>query len=259
MYHYDVIGDPGDQAMHWEQQMGPDTCAVMAERSLIEQFTGISLSEEEAAYISASNGWYHPGGGTPTSDVGNLMDLYGIQNHRVMNATISDLANELQAGHGVIVGIHSSELWEDGLLADLKHALCKGLGLDNSSFNPADHAVCVTGIDVTNPDNPMVILNDSGHAGGAGVAYPLDKFMDAWENSDFYYIATDNAIPEIADTDSINWGQWISDFASYAAGGFAAGVVIGAGGDLETGINIGIEVGSMVENFFSDPDAICMI
>ena len=156
-----IIGTPDIQAGSWELQMQPDNCAVVAEMSLINQF-GIGLTQEQADYISSSNGWYHPGGGTSPADIGNMMDMYGIPNHSVQNATLDDLARELQAGHGVIVGLDSDQLWDQGPLNDLKIALCKGLGLDSSQFMPADHAVVVTGIDASEPNNLMVILNDSG-------------------------------------------------------------------------------------------------
>ncbi|WPX40845.1 hypothetical protein QET93_001850 [Akkermansia sp. N21116] len=178
-----IIGTPDLQADAWQFQTQPDSCAVVAEMSLINQF-GYGLDQDQACYISFSNGWYQPGAGTSLSDIGNMMDMYHIPNHSVQNATLGDLARELQAGHGIIVGIDSDQLWDQGPLNDLKIALCKGLGLDSSQFMPADHAVVVTGIDASDPNNPMVILNDSGSPDGQAIHYPLDKFMDAWENSD---------------------------------------------------------------------------
>lgn len=128
-------------------------------------------------------GWYVPGYGTSIDDLGNLMDLYDIPNHSVANASIADLARELEAGHGVIVGVNSGQLWDTGPLNDLINFICKVLGLDNSTYMPADHAITVTGIDMSDPSNPMVIINDSGVPNGQAMPYPLDKFMDAWENA----------------------------------------------------------------------------
>ena len=112
-----------------------------------------------------------------------------------MNADITDLARELQQGHGIIVGVNSGELWSQGILAELRSWLIENLGLDNAAFTQADHAVVVTGMDFSDPGNPLVILNDSGMPDGAGAAYPLDRFMDAWENSGFFYTATDVSLP----------------------------------------------------------------
>ena len=48
----------------------------------------------------------------------------------------------------------------------------------------ADHAVEVIGFDYSDPNNPMVILNDSGTPDGCGELVPLDVFVNAWEAGD---------------------------------------------------------------------------
>lgn len=236
-----IIGDPVDQSSYWEMQTAPDNCAVVAELSIMHQF-GVDITQDQANYISAANGWYHPGGGTSPNDIGNMMDLYNIPNHSCQNATVADLARELQQGHGVIVGVDSDQLWDQGLLAEMKIALLKGLGFDTPELMPADHAVVVTGIDTSDPNHPMVILNDSSHPNGAGVAYPLDRFMDAWENSHFYYTATDNPIPtnNVEDIEHIDFSPWLVGFVV----GVAATVIVTA---------------SLVEDFFADPHNIAMV
>ena len=195
MYDY-YIGDPEAQIDDHIHQNEIDNCAVAAETSLINQFLDSPLSLEEANYTSLTNGWWQPGVGTTPGDVGNMMDLYDIPNHTVMDASLEQLAAELQQGNGVIVGVNSSELWDQGMLNDFKQFLMEVFGLDTPDFNPADHAVVVTGIDVSDPSNPQIIINDSGLAGGDGNRYPLDKFADAWKNSGLYYTATDNPIPD---------------------------------------------------------------
>ena len=54
----------------------------------------------------------------------------------------------------------------------------------------ANHAVQVIGIDNSDPDNPVVILNDPGHPNGQGVRVAADDFMDAWEDSDNFMVST---------------------------------------------------------------------
>jgi hypothetical protein len=142
------IGDPASQMDDWIFQNEIDNCAVAAETSIINQFFGEQLSLDDASYISASQGWYEPGMGTDPSEIGNLMDLNGIPNHTVIGATMQELAFELQQGHGVIVGVNSSELWDQGILNDIKQFFCEAFGYDTAEFNPADHAVTVTGIDM---------------------------------------------------------------------------------------------------------------
>jgi hypothetical protein len=190
------IGDPAAQMDDWIYQDQIDNCAVAAETSLINQFIGGGLTLDDASYISASNGWYEPGGGTMPGEIGNLMDLNGVPNHSVINASVEQLVTELQNGNGIIVGVNSSELWDEGIWNDIKQFFNDAFGLDTADFNPADHAVVVTGIDLSDPENPMAILNDSGTPNGAAVRYPLDQFVDAWDNSGFFYTATDMPIPD---------------------------------------------------------------
>ena len=193
--HY--IGDPEHQTPDWQFQEHPDNCAVAAQASIINQFhPDHPLTIDDADYIAFANGWYHPGGGTAPEDVGKLFDVFDIPHHQVDHASLDQLVSELQAGHRIIVGVNSAELWNEGPLSEFWNWLIKEFGLDTAHFNPADHAVCVTGINVSDPAHPTVVLNDSGTPDGAGIEYPLDRFMDAWQNSDFHYIATNAAPPD---------------------------------------------------------------
>lgn len=212
MYDEYFIGDPAEQMDNWMLQTEVDNCAVAAEVSIINQFLDEDLSLDEASYISAANGWYNPGSGTDPGVIGNMMEIHGIPTHTVMGASIEELVSELQQGHGVIVGVNSSELWDSGSQNNVQQFFNDAFGLDTTEFNPADHAVVITGIDLSNPDCPMVIMNDSGIAGGAAARYSLDQFMDAWENSGFYYTSTSVPIPdpEVPSPDSLGF-----DLASF--------------------------------------------
>lgn len=98
------------------------------------------------------------------------------------NASMQNIVSELASGHKVIVGVNSSDLWHPGSI--------------NSFFSQgADHAIWVTGVDNADPDNVKVIINDSGDPEGAGKAYSLEQFKDAWEDSGNFYLATDQAPP----------------------------------------------------------------
>lgn len=205
------IGNPGAQFDDWIFQ-DADNCAVAAETSIINQFGGEHMSLDDASYISASHGWYQPGEGTQPDEIGNLMDLAGIPNHAVQGATMDQLAMELQNGNGVIVAVNADELWDEGIWNDIKQFFLDAFGLDTSDFNPADHAVVVTGIDVSDPDHPMAIINDSGVPNGAAVRYPLDQFTDAWQNSGFFYTATDMPIPNAPHDTPNNIGFDVGDF-----------------------------------------------
>jgi hypothetical protein len=185
-----LIGDPEYQTEYWEYQNMDDNCAVAAQTSILNQYLDEPISLEEANYFAYANGWYAPGYGTSMGDMANLLDVHGVPTHSVENASIEQLVDELQQGHRVIVGVNSDELWDQGPLVEFWNWFIEVFGLDSSEFTPANHAVVVTGVDLSDPDNPQVIINDSGNPDGAGCPYPMDRFADAWQNSDFHYVAT---------------------------------------------------------------------
>jgi len=239
-----LIGDPDHQQQYWEHQNLDDSCAIAAQTSILNQYLHHPVSLDEANYVSYVSGWYTPGGGTSPEDVGNLLNAYGIPTHSVANASIEQLASELQAGHGVVVGINSGQLWDQGPMADFWNWVIGAFGFDNATFSPADHAIVVTGIDYSDPQNPMVIINDSGVEDGAANAYPLDRFIDAWENSNFNYVATSvppsgGGAPDFDIATFLGWGT--SEIASglgadpvsaSMAGGFVSNMARNVNWDL---------------------------
>jgi hypothetical protein len=181
---FESIGVPDSDAPHWQLQTTPFTCAVVAQRGIIEEFTGHEISEAQLVYDATAHGWLTDGG-MSMGDVGNLLELYGVPCHEHTDATIEDLMSELAQGHKVIVGVDSGEIWnQDYSWEDFLH-------------QAADHAIWVTGIDTSDLANPKVIVNDSGDPNGAGKAYDLYVFRDAWQDSGFFYVSTDEAPPDI--------------------------------------------------------------
>lgn len=220
----DILGVPNAQADFWDMQEFADNCEPTSESFIIRQFGFDGISTNDFAYISQANGWYMPGGGTSMEHMGDMMDLFGIENHTIQNASLEDLASEIANGHGVIVGVNSGQLWDQGPLQDLFNWAAKEFGFDNPVDAPADHALCVTGFDISDPDHPMVIVNDPGHPDGQGAAYPLDRFMDAWENSNFHMTATDNPLPSftaLSIRDSVS--QYLADNDIQTSGPMLAG------------------------------------
>jgi len=189
-----VIGTPNADMSHWQQQDTDFTCAVQAQRGIIEQFTGEPISESQLVYEATANGWLTNRGMSP-DDVGNLLELHGIPCHANHDATVQDLLGELAEGKKVIVGVDSGELWNGEPIEDFFH-------------QSADHAIWVTGVDFTDPNNPQVIINDSGDPNGAGKQYSLNDFVDAWEDSGFNYVSTDFAPYGVAS----DWGHHLTNF-----------------------------------------------
>lgn len=192
-----TIGTPDQDAMAFPgQQEGPDTCAIRCQETIIREFTGIDPGEEALVREAGERGWYAPGDGTALADVGNLLELHGIPVHRYAEANVLHLASELGQGHKVIIGVDADDLWRDHpLLEELQRIT----GLD-----AANHAVLAIGLDTTDPDDVRVILSDPG-TGEASASYPMVQFLDAWRDSDFFMVATDQTapawLPEMANFD----------------------------------------------------------
>lgn len=254
-----IIGSP--DLYDWAQQIMPDNCAVEAERAILNLFRDTPMSQVEAMFISATNGWYMSGTGTSPDDIGQLLEMHGIPTHTIFNASITDLATELALGHGVIVGVDAEELWDSGPLADLKQWMSTTWDIDFGDI-AANHAVLVTGLDLSDTLNPKVILNDSGVPDGDGVQYPMEKFLQAWQDSNFFYAATDNPLPHeqiYGNLDDMDMDSILSNLGLIIGG--IAGTCIGAETYMETGeIGTAITTGlatatstaKLIENLFSD-------
>ncbi|MEN6341167.1 MAG: hypothetical protein ABFC89_01270 [Methanospirillum sp.] len=192
-----TIGTPEQDGNDFPGQQGyPDTCAIRCQEAIIKQFTGTDPGEAALVLEADSHGWYTPGGGTPITDIGNLLELHGIPVNRYVEADVFHLASELGQGHKVIIGVDADDLWRENPIMERIQQL---VGVDG-----ANHAVLVTGIDTTDPSDVQVILSDPG-SGEAAASYPMVQFLDAWKDSDFFMVATEQTapawLPEMANFD----------------------------------------------------------
>jgi hypothetical protein len=169
-----ISGDPKESMTYWECQGNTKRCALYSQKFVIEELSPNiqNLDIEEFAQVAKEHGWFTEDGGTTFLNMNNMLDYYGIENVMTFHNSINDIEECLNNGGKVIVSIDSSEIW---------------YGADNNIFAPessSNHAVEVIGIDRTNPEHPMVILNDSGTPYGCGEMIPLDVFEGAWEDGD---------------------------------------------------------------------------
>lgn len=183
-----LIGTPDNPY----QQAYNDSCAIKSQQLILNEF-GVDVTEDQLVQYSAEHGWYD-GNGTAMEDVGKILADAGIPCTQSVDANVYDLANELAQGHKVIVAVDSGELWDNGILDWLK---------DIFMGDTPDHALIVAGIDMTDPDNPMVILTDPG-TGQPAQPYPLDQFMDAWGDSQNFMVSTNVPTPAAVDSFTAN-------------------------------------------------------
>lgn len=164
----------------WEQ----DTCAIRSQEIVLRSF-GQFTSQEDLIQLAQAHGWYNEGSGTPMDAVGNLLDLYNVPNHRMTNANIFNLVDELGQGHKVIVGVDIDEIYGNSFWQSIKEHLVG---------KTPNHAMIVSGLDTYDPDCTKVILTDPG-TGKTLFEVPYDKFLSAWNDSDCFMVATDDPAP----------------------------------------------------------------
>ena len=186
-----IYGDDAlNQVSDFVRQSYPDTCAIKSQQLVLERF-GIHISEDDLRAEAIAHGWYTPGRGTSMEDVGKLLELHGVDVHQYVNGNICNIMNELAQGHEVIMGVDSGELWHYGFKEKIED-LIPGIG-------GADHALIVSGINTDNPHNVKVIITDPG-TGDLCKEYSLSQFVDAANDSHFYMVTTDQAVPHVFDT-----------------------------------------------------------
>ena len=173
-YPEGVSGDPVESMTYWEWQGNTNRCALYSQKFVIEELSPNidKIDIEEFATIAKEHGWFTEDGGTTFLNMNNMLNYYGIENEMTFHNSIDDIEKCLNQGGKVIVSIDSKEIW---------------YGEDNNIFSPnssSNHAVEVIGIDRTDPEHPMVILNDSGSPNGRGEKVPLEVFEGAWEDGD---------------------------------------------------------------------------
>ena len=173
-WHSEVFGEPIKDSLVWHQQSTDFTCGVVSSEMILKMF-GLDISEAELVYEATQEGLLTDSGIT-TDGIQKLLQNHGLNTH-LSNGDISDLQNELEANHKIVIPLDSGEIWgEDSVFEDL-------IG------ERADHAVVLTGID---SKNEVVFLNDPGHPDGQAMEVNLDLFVDAWNDSGNQFIATND-------------------------------------------------------------------
>lgn len=172
-----VSGNPAEAMEDWEYQGDTGRCALYSQKFVIEDLTHQKIDIEELADVAEKNGWFSEDSGTPLLNMDKMLHHYGINSDMRFHNDIYDIDKCLQNGGKVIVSVDADEIW---------------YGEKDGIYTPGDgpnHAVEVIGIDRTNPNEPMVILNDSGSPNGCGEAVPMNVFLDAWEDGNCQMIS----------------------------------------------------------------------
>lgn len=160
----------------WHYQLEVDSCANACQTFIINEYLDANVDEAELNELARSEGWYVEGG-TYFQDIGNLLDVYGIENYRSWNADFQDVKDALDQGDRVIVCVYNAALDDDWG--------------DQLPIASANHAVEVLGVDDSDPNDVKVIVNDPGVSDGCGKVVSLDTFNRARETSGGFMVVAD--------------------------------------------------------------------
>lgn len=189
---YRVYGESGENIYDpiYIKQPDDHSCGLRSQQIVLRDF-GIDIPFEDLERYALDAGVYSENG-TYTYDIGKVLEMAGVGMHQVQGSTIYDLTNELAQGHRVIVGVDANELWyNDSIGGKLSNWFNDVIGQQGGN-----HALIVAGVEVnpSNPNDVKVVLTDPG-AGHLRIEYPFDQFMDAWQDSNCFMAATDQAAP----------------------------------------------------------------
>jgi len=169
-------GDPAAAAPYWRYQQQDHDCGEMAVADVVGQINGREPTEDEITAaagtipsVSHPGPVYRPSGNTKNSDLPVLLAHYGIHAAAV-HTNVDSLAQELDQGHEVIVGLNDRTIWNKP-----------------GDRTQENHFVVVTGIDTK---AGVVHLNDSGVKAGRDEQVPIGAFQAAWNTSDNFAVVT---------------------------------------------------------------------
>ncbi|MEZ5430228.1 MAG: hypothetical protein R3F31_03430 [Verrucomicrobiales bacterium] len=165
---------------------GPD-----AERAILGDF-GHSLSQQDAEYLQAANGWVNLDDASGIQGVGQLLRAHGVDYHRVEHGTVGQVMSELHAGHRVIVGLQDHNFGSNSALQLFFQEVADRLGFKIEPEAGERQAIAIKGVDFHDPHHPKILLYNPKSADGEVIPYSLEDFTKAWEGSDFSFLATDS-------------------------------------------------------------------
>ena len=135
---------------------------------------GIEISDEQLEKESRDHEWLTDKG-TRLMDIGKLCELHGAAVTRQLETSLDEVLEAIDKKKIVIVSVDEGEL-----VGDLE---CEQIE-DKTIGKCPDHVVIVTGfneekleVEIIDPNTPQ--FSDT---------YPLDRFMDAWDDSSNYMV-----------------------------------------------------------------------
>ncbi len=148
-------------------------CCLECEKYILTK-RGIWFDERELLATSLRNRWQEEKG-TALFNIGRHLENRGLEVERRLQATLDDIAQALADGADVIAVVDGGELIGDRVQEQLEDIFIGPI---------PDHSVVVVRCDresvtIFDPDSPS-----------AEDTYPLEQFLDAWDDSRNYMVVS---------------------------------------------------------------------
>lgn len=142
------------------QQETPFSCAINAQQQILEEDLGFDIQEMQMIAFANDNGLVGISGtnmGTPLDKVGGILKELGYNVNNPDHVSIDDVKHALLEGKEVIVGIDSSELWNNASSENATHSFMSAITGDSN--RTLDHAIRVHSYQ---PNSDTFTILDSG-------------------------------------------------------------------------------------------------
>jgi hypothetical protein len=184
-----IAGDPEELQRFWSQQDNDHDCVIYAEGMVGKAF-GKPLDVAYQERSAAAEGDYDTKG-TNVEALGRVLEREGVATQRhyfdahaspeeQREEAWSGLRDALDQHRGVVVAVDANKLWYP----------------DGAPNDKGGHAVWVTGLEREKDGSVHVVCNDSGRPDGAGATYERNLFDEAWQSSQYKWVATIDRLPD---------------------------------------------------------------
>ncbi|HVL84588.1 MAG TPA: hypothetical protein VM367_09955 [Pseudonocardia sp.] len=180
-----VVGDPAEVSEHWFHQAQNGFCVPASIAQIVSEYSGVDYTDEQA-FVELANQigvWSVGPDGVPGITIDGtlqLLEAAGVPAHVEYGGSMESLADALGDGQSVIVFVDADEVWYGPEAGD-----------GDAEF---DHALVMAGIDT---ERGVVLLSDPGDPEGDLREIPIDRFMDAWADSDHTAVVADSPSPNL--------------------------------------------------------------
>ena len=152
---------------------GGALCAIQCEEFILHVF-GIHKTLQELCILASTRNWLKDGG-VELLDLGAIPEYYGLVVNKRAPGDMDSILSAMRAGHQVIVAVDGGELVGNPAEELAEDLLAGGV---------TDHCVVILSVDT---DAGTVALYDPAF-GVIPLEVPTERFMDAWEDSNYYMV-----------------------------------------------------------------------